>query len=415
MKARSCFRSLITRQLSLVILLVGASLVLGIDSGAKASGVPPEGLVGLFERTDGGYFTLIDEDTQREVTKAARFLDIGDSYIDSDNRRYEVTRIEDDTVYVKHTDKGTKRTASLGGQAGAGQKANRSAWLQGILARVTGPAPRRVAIYCTHSDESYVPTSGTSSKEWGDVYKVGSTLKQEFEKRGFTVDLSYNNHNPHDSQAYIRSRRTATELLRNRPLVVLDVHRDAVPEHEYRTTVQGSELSKIQLVVGRQNQNRDANLAFAQTIKAEADRQYPGLVKGIFDAKGNYNQDLAPRSILLEFGTHETSLGMAEKAADLISDVLPAAAGAATKPMGTSGYRTVLWIVGLVVAAGVAVVVVNAMGWQGIRNFFGREFASAFGIRGKRRQEKEPAKTTEKDSEKDPGEGPETDSDEKND
>ena len=192
----------------------------------------------------------------------------------------------------------------------------------------------------------------------------GATWKQEFEKRGITVDLSYDNHNPHDSQAYVRSRRTATKLLRNRPLVVLDVHRDAVPEHEYRATVEGKELSKIQLVVGRQNQNRDANLEFAKTIKNEADRQYPGLVKGIFDAKGNYNQDLAPRSILLEFGTHETSLGMAEKAADLISDVLPAAAGAATKPMGTSGYRTVLWIIGLVVAAAIAFVVMNAMGWQ---------------------------------------------------
>lgn len=413
MKARSCFRSLRLGQLSLLILVVGTSLILVIGFAAKASGVHPEGLVGLFERTDGGYFTLIDEDTQKEVTKAARFLDVGDSYIDSDNRCYEVTRIEDDIVYVKHTDKGTDKTASLSGQIGAGQTATRFTRLQSLLARVTGPAPRRIAIYCTHSDESYVPTSGTSSKEWGDVYKVGTTLKQAFEKRGFTVDLSYNNHNPHDSQAYVRSRRTATELLRNRPLVVLDVHRDAVPEHEYRATVQGKELSKIQLVVGRQNQNRDANLEFAKTIKNEADRQYPGLVKGIFDAKGNYNQDLAPRSILLEFGTHETSLGMAEKAADLISDVLPAAAGAATKPMGTSGYRTVLWIVGLVVAAGVAVVVVNAMGWQGIRNFFGREFASAFGIRGKRRrQEKVPANITERDSEKDSGEGHEKDSDE---
>ncbi|NMB13286.1 MAG: stage II sporulation protein P [Firmicutes bacterium] len=371
-------------RLSLAIFLVGSSLLLGAGSSMQAGAVLPEGLVGLFERTDGGYFTLIDEQTDKEVTKAARILDVGDSYIDSDNRCYEVTRIQGDIVYVRNTGEKVVKTGDLTGHTQA-TSTGRLSWVQQLLTRVSSPTPRRIAIYCTHSDESYVPTSGTSSKEWGDVYRVGDALKKEFEKRGFSVDLSYNNHNPHDSQAYVRSRRTVSELLRKRPLVMLDVHRDAVPESEYRTVVQGDELSKIQLVVGRQNQNRDANLQFAQSIKAEADKQYPGLVKGIFDAKGNYNQDLAPRSILLEFGTHETSLNMAEKAADLISDVLPAAVGVSRAPMGASGYRTVLWIIGLVVLAAIAFVVVNAIGWQGIRDFFGREFASAFGVRGRRR------------------------------
>ena len=371
-------------RLSLAIFLVGSSLLLGAGSSMQAGAVLPEGLVGLFERTDGGYFTLIDEQTDKEVTKAARILDVGDSYIDSDNRCYEVTRIQGDIVYVRNTGEKVVKTGDLTGHTQA-TSTGRLSWVQQLLTRVSSPTPRRIAIYCTHSDESYVPTSGTSSKEWGDVYRVGDALKKEFEKRGFSVDLSYNNHNPHDSQAYVRSRRTVSELLRKRPLVMLDVHRDAVPESEYRTVVQGDELSKIQLVVGRQNQNRDANLQFAQSIKAEADKQYPGLVKGIFDAKGNYNQDLAPRSILLEFGTHETSLNMAEKAADLISDVLPAAVGVSRAPMGASGYRTVLWIIGLVVLAAIAFVVVNAIGWQGIRDFFGREFASALGVRGSRR------------------------------
>lgn len=178
------------------------------------------------------------------------------------------------------------------------------------------------------------------------------------------------------------------QLLRERPLVIIDVHRDAVPEDEYLTKVQGTELSAIQVVVGRQNQNREANLEFAQTLKTEADRQYPGLVKGIFDAKGNYNQDLAPRSLLLEFGTHETSLGMAEKAVDLISDVLLAAAGASA-PVGRAGSRSFWWILGIVVVAAIAWVILNATGWEGIRQFFGREFTSAFGIGRKRSNNKD--------------------------
>lgn len=383
-------------------LFIAVSLLLGASPSVQAGEILPEGIIGLFERTDGGYFTLVDEETEREVTKAARILGVGDSYIDGDNQCYEVTRIEGDIVYVRNIGEKVVKTGDLGGQAVVAP-GSRTSWLQRLLARASNPTPRRIAIYCTHSDESYVPTSGTSSKEWGDVYKVGDALKSEFERRGFTVDLSYNNHNPHDSQAYVRSRRTVSELLRKRPLVVLDVHRDAVPESEYRTVVKGDELSKIQLVVGRQNQNRDANLQFAQSIKAEADKQYPNLVKGIFDAKGNYNQDLAPRSILLEFGTHETSLNMAEKAADLISDVLPAAVGAARGPMGASGYKTVFWIIGLVVLAGIVFAVVNAIGWQGIRAFFGREFASALGIRGRKASSKENSETAKNSSEQETG------------
>ena len=287
----------------------------------------PDGLVGMFERNDGGYFTLVDEATEEEVTKAARVLDIGDSYIDGENRSWEVTRIDGDTVYVRKTSDNALEAVKQGQvQTKAGlwsrfkvSSCRRRAW--------------RVAIYCTHSDESYIPTSGTHTKEWGDVYKVGEALKAEFEKRGFTVSLSYNNHNPHDSQAYVRSRRTAAELLKEQPLVLIDVHRDAVPRDQYETVIEGDELAKIQLVVGRQNENRDANLEFAKALKARADQEYPGLVKGIFHAKGNYNQDLAPRSILIEFGTHETSLDMATKAADLIADVLPKATGTAKSPL----------------------------------------------------------------------------------
>ena len=63
----------------------------------------------------------------------------------------------------------------------------------------------------------------------------------------------------------------------------------------------------MRLLVGRSNQNSDVNRAFAKQIKAVADKQYPGLIKDIFIGKGNYNQDLSPNAILLEFGTHTLS------------------------------------------------------------------------------------------------------------
>ncbi|NLK09172.1 MAG: hypothetical protein GX316_10840 [Firmicutes bacterium] len=364
------------------LMITAAILILALPAAAEIA--LPEGIVGMFERIDGGYFTLLEEGTDTIVTKAARVLDVGDSYINSDNYRFEVIRVSDDTVYVKNTGKVSPPTPKQTSQSDEG----RFAWVSRLLARTlltrsSGESKPHVALYCTHSDESYIPTSGVSSKEWGDVYDVMDALEKEFDQRGFIVDKSPNNHNPHDSQAYVRSRRTAMQLLREQPIVILDIHRDAVPAEEYLTEVEGTQLSAVQIIVGRQNQNREANLEFAQLLKDEADKEYPGLVKGIFDAKGNYNQDLAPRSLLLEFGTHVTSLEMAERAANLISDVLLAAAGI-EEPVSQAGSRSVWWIVGIAVAIAAAWIALNAIGWDGVRRFFGREFAGAIGVGRKR-------------------------------
>ena len=47
------------------------------------------------------------------------------------------------------------------------------------------------------------------------------------------------------------------------------------------------------------------------------------MIKGIFIAKGNYNQDLAPRSILIEVGTHTNSLEAANNGASVFASLLP--------------------------------------------------------------------------------------------
>lgn len=69
---------------------------------------------------------------------------------------------------------------------------------------------------------------------------------------------------------------------------------------EYQGNVNGRPLAKTQLVVGRQNPQMNTVNNFAQQLKAIADNKYPGLVKGIFYGKGGYNQDIYPRSILIE-------------------------------------------------------------------------------------------------------------------
>jgi stage II sporulation protein P len=77
------------------------------------------------------------------------------------------------------------------------------------------------------------------------------------------------------------------------------------------------------LVVGRQNQNRKATQNYAKQIKAAADSKYKGLIRGIFIAQGNYNQDIMPRSMLVEVGTESNSRAAAEKSITYFAETLP--------------------------------------------------------------------------------------------
>ncbi|WP_243149748.1 stage II sporulation protein P [Thermaerobacter sp. PB12/4term] len=203
--------------------------------------------------------------------------------------------------------------------------------LGALFQKVVDPAPVRptprgeglIGIYHTHNDESYIPTDGTHSVEGrGGIHKVGDVLGRELAQHGFRVVKSEALHLPHDRGAYRRSRRTALKMMPKNPLVLLDVHRDATPPEFYREVVKGQPVTQIRLVVGRENPFRRTNLAFARRLKAEADRSFPGLVKGIYYGRGNYNQDLGPRTLLLEVGAHTNSRIRAERGAAMFATVL---------------------------------------------------------------------------------------------
>lgn len=147
------------------------------------------------------------------------------------------------------------------------------------------------------------------------------------------------------------------EALKEQPDAVIDVHRDAVPEEEYLEEVAGEERVQVQLVVGRQNQNMANNREFAEGLKKVADEKYPGLVKGIFMARGSYNQDLSPRAALIEVGSHTNNKEQAEESVQLFAEVVnvylygteegqEAAGPRATTPGGPGGtaLRAVLWV-----------------------------------------------------------------------
>lgn len=325
-----------------------------------------------------GFFTWHDEDDDAVVTRTAITPTVGDTYITGDNRLYEVVAVQDDGAVT------AKFVEDVKLPAGSASVPRPSLFSGFVAAAETGKQDKGpIGIYHSHNAESYVPTSDEAFTEpQGDVMQVGESLKEQLEQRGYETIWSDNSHLPHDGGAYQRSRSTVRELLEEGAVAIIDVHRDAIPADMYETEVDDESMTKIRLVVGRQNPNREANLELAKRIKSIADEEYPGLIKGIFHAQGNYNQDVGPRSILLEFGTHETSLEDALRSTELLAEVYPAAAGLAPgtgavvgRQLGGAALRSAFWLVIIAAAGTFGYLWINEgspqAAWARVRSFFG--------------------------------------------
>jgi stage II sporulation protein P len=188
--------------------------------------------------------------------------------------------------------------------------------------------------------------------------------------KGAGVDAvhSTTSHDPHDAGAYDRSRRTAVQLLKERPLALFDVHRDAGPAEPYLKEVGGKEVAKAMIVIGRTNPKMNSNLDFARRLKDAVNKKYQGLIKGIFLGKADFNQDLYDRSLLLELGTEQTTREAAEAGAALIGGVVPQVIGASTgAPSGGTIGRSLGWILGLAVAGTFVYLWVATGSWDEMR------------------------------------------------
>lgn len=341
-------------------------------------------------------WTIYDEDGQYLTSIYGRvYLD--DEYISSDNRLYRIIEVDD-----------SKRTAVAQyiGQESLLAPDNEA------VATVAQESKRLIGIYSTHSDESYIPTDGAESKEKdAGIYDVDEALKNALEERGIDVELDTTTHLPHDAGAYRRSRSTAARLLKSQPAALLDIHRDGIPDpDEYVQKIDDEDATKVRLLVGKSNPNADANRKFAKQIKAAADEMYPDLIKDIYIGKGDYNQELAPRAILLEFGTHTIKKERAIKSATYMADVLERvlfgstakAEGAANADADAAGSETtaeaggsgaawgILWVVGIALAAIVGYGLITTGSFSGMWNKVKRGASETTGgLLGKKRGERE--------------------------
>lgn len=339
-------------------------------------------------------WTLVTQDGQ-VLTQIGTTVTVGDEYIAQNNRLYKVVQVDPGKKEAVVQDMGEESAIS-------------QAFYE---VRKTAVNRKLVGLYCTHSDESYETGDGTSSIEsgWAGIHDVASTLKSWLEEKDVDVTFNTGSFLPHDAGAYRRSRVAMTDLVKEGPAAIFDIHRDGIPDaSQYQTEINGEPATMVRLLVGRSNPNSSENKQFAKQLKSVADENYPGLIKDIFIGKGNYNQELMPDSVLLEFGTHvsdkEQVLASTKYMADVINiTVFGGAAGyseqpqeqgeqaenpnAAAAPEATDGAPTVTqqakstptaksggsgvwkavgWIVGIVVVGFIAFAAIANGGFSGM-------------------------------------------------
>lgn len=189
-----------------------------------------------------------------------------------------------------------------------------------------------VAIYSTHSAESYTPYSGQPSVSGsrGGVYVASSVVAETLAKANIGTIVDDTIHDSPDwNKSYSNSLTTARKLLNTYPSIkiLIDMHRDAgVPKENTTVEIAGKKAARIMFVVGSNQRYEhpywEQNLAFAERIGEKMEELYPGLLRTVKVQNGRYNQHISTHSILVEMGATENTIEEVEYSASMLAVVL---------------------------------------------------------------------------------------------
>lgn len=139
------------------------------------------------------------------------------------------------------------------------------------------------------------------------------------------------------NKAYTFAQERISQILEENPSVevVIDLHRDGVPEDKRLVTnINGKETAKIMFFNGlsRTNKNGDItylpnpyireNLAFSLQMMLEAKTYYPDLARTIYLRGYRYNLHLRPKALLVECGAQTNTLQEEMNAMEPLADIL---------------------------------------------------------------------------------------------
>ena len=197
---------------------------------------------------------------------------------------------------------------------------------------------KTVFIYHSHNRESFLPELGPGAKDPNhseiNVTLVGKRLARKLEEKGIGAVSSSKDYpsavKSYDwNLSYQYSRQTVRQAMAGYENLeyFFDIHRDSQRRSKTTVTIDGKDFAQVYFIIGRKNPNWKQNEAFARKIHEKLEARYPGLSRGIWgksasSGHGEYNQSLAPGSVLIEIGGIENTLEECYRTADILADVI---------------------------------------------------------------------------------------------
>lgn len=201
-----------------------------------------------------------------------------------------------------------------------------------------------VLIFHTHTTESYEILNRDwyaqdyitrSNSPETNMVRVGTEIKKQLEKAGYTVIHDTQIHDVKYTGAYDHSRKSVEKYLKENPdiQIVLDVHRDAI-EQDNGTRIKpvanilGKDAAQIMLISGCEEGNVTnfpewkKNLTFAMELQSVCEEMYPGLMRPLYFCQRKYNMDLSPNNLLVEMGSCANTLDEAAYSGRLLGNAL---------------------------------------------------------------------------------------------
>ena len=194
----------------------------------------------------------------------------------------------------------------------------------------------QILIMHTHTTESYVPYADApfdpnysfrNTDTNLNMAAVGAVMTKTLNDLGYNTIQDITLHDfPSYNGSYDKSKVTVKSYLEKYPSIkiVLDIHRDAVERNGTLinpvVTIGGTKYAQIMIISGADNgymhmPNYKENLKFATAVQNSIAKTYPGLARPILFDYRNYNQQLTTGSILVEVGTHGSTLTQAKNSA----------------------------------------------------------------------------------------------------
>ncbi|MBQ9991029.1 MAG: stage II sporulation protein P [Lachnospiraceae bacterium] len=194
----------------------------------------------------------------------------------------------------------------------------------------------QILLYHTHSQEAFADSEPGQVSD--TIVGAGEVLASLLEGYGYKV---LHHKGEYDvvsrDQAYNQALPEVEQLLKENPSiqVVIDLHRDAVPEDTRLVTdVRGRSTAKVMFFNGlsRTRQQGEVsylknpylkeNLAFSFQMKVLCDEYYPGFARNIYLRAYRYNMHVCPRTLLVELGAQTNTVEEIQNALEPLAHVL---------------------------------------------------------------------------------------------